>query len=69
MAKSLKQLVIILLKNLEGNIAWKDPMQAERQKERLALRQLQEQTPNTEEPEVDSVSEEQENTSGFVMSM
>ena len=58
-----------LLKNLEGNIAWKDPMQAERQKERLALRQLQEQTQNTEEPEVDSVSEEQENTSGFVMSM
>ena len=58
-----------LLKNLEGNIAWKDPMQAERQKERLALRQLQEQTQNTEEPEVDSVSEEQENTSGFVISM
>ena len=58
-----------LLKNLEGNIAWKDPMQAERQKERLALRQLQEQTQNTEQPEVESVSEEQENTSGFVMSM
>ena len=58
-----------LLKNLEGNIAWKDPMQAERQKERLALRQLQEQTQNTEEPEVESVSEEQENTSGFVISM
>ncbi|MEE1318927.1 MAG: amidoligase family protein, partial [Ruminococcus sp.] len=58
-----------LLKNLEGNIAWKDPMQAERQKERLALRQVQEQTQNTEEPEVESVLEEQENTSGFVMSM
>ncbi len=58
-----------LLKNLEGNIAWKDPVQAERQKERLALRQLQEQTQNTEEPEVESVSDEQENTSVFVMSM
>ena len=58
-----------LLKNLGGNIAWKDPMQAERQKERLALRQLQEQTENIEQPEVESVSEEQENTSGFVMSM
>ena len=44
-------------------------MQAERQKERLAMRQLQEQTPNIEQPEVESVSEEQENTSGFVMSM
>lgn len=40
-------------------------MQAERQKER----QLQEQTQNTEQPEVDAVSNEQENTSGFVMSM
>ena len=27
-----------LLKNLDGNIAWKDPAQAERQKERLAAR-------------------------------
>lgn len=58
-----------LLKNLEGNIAWKDPMQVERQKERLALRQFQEQIQNTEQPEVESVSDEQENTSGFVISM
>lgn len=32
-----------LLKNLDGNIAWKDPAQAERQKERL-IQQRQEQT-------------------------
>ena len=28
-----------LLKHLEGNIAWKDPAQAQRQKERLAAKQ------------------------------
>lgn len=32
-----------LLKNLEGNIAWKDPAQAERQKERLIAQRLAEQ--------------------------
>lgn len=30
-----------LLKNLDGNIAWKDPAQAERQKERLMQRRLE----------------------------
>lgn len=42
-----------LLKNLDGNIAWKDPSQAERQKERLAALRNLEQEPqdNSEEPE------------------
>ena len=31
-----------LLKKLDGNIAWKDPSQAERQKERLAARHAEE---------------------------
>lgn len=32
-----------LLKNLEGNIAWKDPAQAQRQKERLIRQRLEQQ--------------------------
>ncbi len=32
-----------LLKNLEGNIAWKDPAQAQRQKERLTRQRLEQQ--------------------------
>ena len=32
-----------LLKNLEGNIAWRDPAQAEAQKARLAAKRLEEQ--------------------------
>lgn len=32
-----------LLKNLEGNIAWRDPAQAEAQKARLAAKRLGEQ--------------------------
>ena len=35
-----------LLKNLEGNMAWKDPAQAELQKERLAAKQRAEQEEN-----------------------
>ena len=31
-----------LLKNLEGNIAWKDPAQAEAQRHRLAMQQQEE---------------------------
>ena len=68
-----------LLKNLDGNIAWKDPAQAEKQKERLAQKrasQLNDTVQNTNEnininePEVNPVpNDEQEETSGFVMSM
>lgn len=39
-----------LLKNLEGNIAWKDPAQAERQRERLMQQRLEQahaSAPNT----------------------
>ena len=68
-----------LLKNLDGNIAWKDPAQAEKQKERLAQKrasQLNDTVQNTNEnininePEVNPVpNDDQEDTSGFVMSM
>lgn len=55
-----------LLKNLEGNIAWKDPAQAERQKERLAQRCAEENTISESEPET---AEQQEDGSDFSMSM
>lgn len=64
-----------LLKNLDGNIAWKDPSQAEKQKERLAQKRAAElnntnENININEPEVNLVpNDEQEETSGFVMSM
>lgn len=64
-----------LLKNLDGNIAWKDPSQAEKQKERLAQKRAAERNNTNEnininEPEVNPASnDEQEDTSGFVMSM
>ena len=68
-----------LLKNLDGNIAWKDPAQAEKQKERFAQKrvsQLNDTVHNTNEnininePEVNPVpNDEQEETSGFIMSM
>jgi hypothetical protein len=62
-----------LLKNLEGNIAWKDPAQAEKQKERLTRKRLAEQENETTEninteSEVET-AEQQEETSDFVMSM
>ncbi len=50
-----------LLSNLEGNIAWRDPAQAIAQKERLALRQM-------EEMQEESMVEE-EIAEGPVMSM
>jgi hypothetical protein len=64
-----------LLKNLEGNIAWKDPAQADKQKERLVQRRAEEinntsENININEPEVNPVpNDEQEEASGFVMSM
>ena len=56
-----------LLKNLEGNIAWRDPAQAEAQKERLAAQRQQEQSLPREEPE--PVESEPESEIGFSMSM
>lgn len=38
-----------LLKNLEGNIAWRDPAQAQRQKERLARQRLEQQAASVQE--------------------
>lgn len=66
-----------LLKNLEGNIAWRDPAQAEAQKERFAAKRLAEQREalqagneypepmESEEPSED----EQDDAPAFFMSM
>ena len=63
-----------LLKNLDGNIAWKDPAQAEAQKERLAARRKEqtEQTAYTNEnivPENEISEDEQDEGSAFSISM
>ncbi len=63
-----------LLKNLDGNIAWKDPAQAEAQKERLAARRKEqaEQSANTNEnivPENEISEDEQDEGSAFSISM
>lgn len=66
-----------LLKNLEGNIAWRDPSQAEAQKERLAAKKLAEQRETMQEEneylepsEADEGSEdEQDDEPAFSMSM
>lgn len=50
-----------LLKNLDGNIAWKDPSQAERQRERLEMQRQLQQT--------NEIAEEQEETPAPSMSM
>lgn len=62
-----------LLKNLDGNIAWKDPAQAEKQKERLAAKreqdsaQTQQETAPVQEPE--ETNEQEQETSAFSMRM
>lgn len=53
-----------LLKNLEGNIAWKDPAQAERQKERLIAQRLAEQA-----EEISTQTEARDETPGLSMQM
>ena len=59
-----------LLKNLEGNIAWRDPAQAEAQKARLATKRLEEQQAALPEAEPEMPSDEQEqDTPAFTMSM
>ena len=56
-----------LLANLEGNIAWKDPAQAEEQKKRLAEQRRQAQQEDFfSEPEPE---EAEENEMDFSMSM
>lgn len=63
-----------LLKNLDGNIAWKDPAQAEAQKERLAARRKEQanQARENEEnivPENEISEDEQDEGSAFSISM
>ena len=59
-----------LLKNLEGNIAWRDPAQAEAQKARLVAKRLEEQQAALPESEPAAPSDEQEqDTPAFTMSM
>lgn len=59
-----------LLKNLDGNIAWKDPAQAEKQKERLEQRRYIETMENNVEIESEpETAEQQEDGSDFSMSM
>ncbi len=65
-----------LLKNLDGNIAWKDPAQAEAQKERLAAKRLAEvQAVQTAEPPTENCADnpdeeqEQDEAPAFFMSM
>lgn len=48
-----------LLENLEGNIAWKDPAQAEAQRERLAAKRVAEEQARDSEESVVQTSDEQ----------
>lgn len=57
-----------LLENLEGGIAWKDPEQAERQKERLRAKKEKEMAASADITEAESVPA-QEETQGMTMSM
>ena len=63
-----------LLKNLEGNIAWKDPAQAEEQKKRLAALHdahgVSPEAPTDLENQSGNESEDDgETESGFAISM
>lgn len=64
-----------LLKNLEGNIAWRDPAQAVRQKERLHQQRLEQAVSATvpEAPEntvqLNSQTQQQEETPAFSMEL
>lgn len=65
-----------LLKNLEGNIAWRDPAQAEAQKARLAAKRLAEQHSQEHEEYIETQPEEtaepdeqEQNAPAFSMQM
>ena len=64
-----------LLKNLEGNIAWRDPAQAEAQKARLAAKRLaeqqetEEQEPMVEEEPIAQANEQEHDAPAFSMQM
>lgn len=57
-----------LLKHLEGNIAWRDPAQAEAQKARLAAKRMTEREPQPEEP-TEVANEQETNAPALSMSM
>lgn len=61
-----------LLKNLEGNIAWRDPAQAQAQKARLAAKRLaeqQEEEQPSEEETITESDEQEQNAPAFSMQM
>ena len=61
-----------LLENLEGGIAWKDPAQAERQKERLAASRMEEAAQSMQGVEAEDAPEQESETQqdeGFTMQM
>ena len=63
-----------LLKHLDGNIAWRDPAQAEAQKQRLAAKRLAEQVPAGQEqeevqPEAEETNGQEQDAPAFFMSM
>ena len=64
-----------LLKNLEGNIAWRDPAQAEAQKARFAAKRLaeqqetEEQQPMVEEEPTAQADEQEHDAPAFSMQM
>ena len=61
-----------LLKNLEGNIAWRDPAQAEAQKARLAAKRLAEQQKEeqpSEEEVITEPDEQEQDAPAFSMQM
>lgn len=58
-----------LLKNLEGNIAWRDPAQAEAQKARLAAKRLAEQETQSAEESNSETDEQEQDVPAFSMSM
>ena len=61
-----------LLKNLEGNIAWRDPAQAQAQKARLAAKRLAEQQAEEQPSEEETITEsdeQEQNAPAFSMQM
>ena len=57
-----------LLKNLEGNIAWKDPAQAVRQRERLMQQRMEQAQASTVQPDtVQEVNQQQGEAPAFSM--
>lgn len=58
-----------LLKNLEGNIAWRDPAQAEAQKARLEAKRLAEQATQLAEETTNEIDEQEQDAPAFSMQM